>query len=93
MGRTKDLIFEMEAERERKQEALLATPDLIDEANRRILDLRDEVDQNSQSIEELRRRFAASQTWRSRIADHFVSGLIGAAIGAALTAAGLLFRQ
>jgi hypothetical protein len=58
VGRTKELIFEIEAERQQKEDALLKTPELIEASNRRIDDLRDEVD-------ELHSKFTDSQSWKS----------------------------
>ena len=88
MGSSKNMLIEMELERERKREALLNAPQLIEAGNELIQYLRDQLEDNSTTIAELREQIAYAESWKSKAVDHLVSGLVGAVIG---TLFGLLF--
>lgn len=81
MGQVKNWLFELEAERHAKQEALLDAPKLIEQSNRFIERLQSELEKSTETVDDLRRQVALASSWRSKATDYFVGGLIGALIG------------
>lgn len=81
MGRSKEWPFEMEAERQAKQEALLDAPQLIEAGNVLIQHLRDELVSNSETIDDIRQQIAFASSLKSKAVDYFIGGLVGALIG------------
>jgi chromosome segregation ATPase len=81
MGASKRWLEEMAQERAEKQELLLEAPKLIEESNRLIGHLREELERSSETIDELRRELQTSNSWKAKWVDYLIGGSVGALIG------------
>lgn len=78
MGSSSDRDLAIKDEQARRQAQL---PDTLDEAVRIIGELSDDVRVNQRQIEVLQEQLRVAGTWRSKISDWILGGLVGAIIG------------
>ncbi len=85
MGSTKRQLERLREERRRKQQELLDLPAQLAESHELIGELQAELRYSTETIDELEESLRESNSWRSKLGDYMVGGLIGAVIGILLT--------
>ena len=73
-------------EEQRKQNAMEAMPERLDDAMIQIDELRDELEKGNTTIVELKHELSVVNSFKSKIKDYFIGGFVGAAIGILLSA-------
>ena len=82
MSRTKDMLLKEEF---RKQKAMEAVPDRLDDALIQIDELRNGLEKSSSTISTLKDDLEEANSFRSKLKDYLIGGLIGAIIGMILS--------
>ena len=82
MGGVKEWMIQEETH---KREAMEAMPDRLDDALIQIDELRDELGKSSTTISELTHDLKDANSFKSKMKDYLIGGLIGAVIGIILS--------
>lgn len=83
MGRVKEWMVQEQIIR---QEAVESMPDHIEDALIQIRQLHEKVEQSNATIHELESKLSAANSFKAKMRDYVIGGIIGAVIGIVLSA-------